>query len=904
MPRELIFTSVPSGLKPGSTGYCTVARHEDMDSMLERELERLSLYEITGTQRPVIHAFRIISLQSGQFYTLSRISYTGSDHTGRTNYLAQHLVFDESEIYSGSSPVDYFIEPNGWLPEWPAGRAPEFFRGPTGGEKAPHHPATVQGDAVAPTWEMVTGHPRNAYSPAHRTGGEYRFLTSDGGHDLPLRLIAEYCAQPDIGPQLTWRTFTFTTFLQSADSPDDFKCIAGTNESAAGKVSRDTLHLTATSTPETCFQAASAPTPGPLAPERPDPTQTQVEAAVAPVQDHPGGKVFTGSEATYEQTVFEPNEQLQEQVSQPDPQTEKYTYQRPPRHAAEATAHPATQRPPSSRRGKRPLVLAVLAALVVLGGSVLAYWQLVGFGEDEEENISVEGGVSDKPGRVSSRTPKTPSRTKERPEDRERKKYRSVIKQIHALAANTREVADDANDNLTESRKHVHAAGFLGYRFFETKSREGQTVVDEAYKAADDARKAHEKAQRDPLTSLSEKENAMVAKMKADERLVATKGISKEIMDQLQSLKNLQAFALQPHEKDDDAKIVEFHFGTLPSGQLKEWSYCEFLDDANRKQPKDWQVGEGQPKQNLANMAFRLVFEAISEVAFNKPVEVKYYFTEQAPAIVLKRSDFKKLKKPEGLTNEETEALRSLVRENTGILDKQINLANSQYKLSQYLEKQEGGRRVESEPLWYLKKIINGDEVITVEQSIIDLLQVRIDKLRAIYERNERDETIDRLKGITFFKNDQLATIPSRKAFSRERNMWRNQVPEQIHKYFFDKVIEHFQVSDLPQDIRRGGKFRSLNKIQEYYTDQGNGAGEKKQFAKAMAAVAEQLLDIPEKDKLYHYSVAFEKPTQIEFDTFMTVLANLSQMLKTSREASYQPLELKRGQKVLLRMLP
>ena len=61
---------------------------------------------------------------------------------------------------------------------------------------------------------------------------------------------------------------------------------------------------------------------------------------------------------------------------------------------------------------------------------------------------------------------------------------------------------------------------------------------------------------------------------------------------------------------------------------------------------------------------------------------------------------------------------------------------------------------------------------------------------------------------------------------------------------------------------------------------------------------------MPAKDKLYHYSVPFEKPTHIEFDAFMTVLTNLSQMLKTSREASYQPVELKRGQKVLLRMLP
>ena len=95
-----------------------------------------------------------------------------------------------------------------------------------------------------------------------------------------------------------------------------------------------------------------------------------------------------------------------------------------------------------------------------------------------------------------------------------------------------------------------------------------------------------------------------------------------------------------------------------------------------------------------------------------------------------------------------------------------------------------------------------------------------------------------------------------------------------------------------------------MRKIHEYYTDQENGAGENQQFAKAMAAVAEQLLDIPAKDKLYNYTVPFEKPTQIEFDTSMTALTNLSQMLKTSRAASYQPVELKRDQKILLRMLP
>jgi hypothetical protein len=262
VPRELIFTSVPSGLKPGSSGYCTVARHEDMDPMLERELERLSFYEMDGGLHPVIHAFRILRLQSGNHYVLSRICYSGSDHTGRTNYIAHHLVFDETETYSlgGASPADYFLDTIGWLDEWPKGKQPVLF-GPGEGEKAPC-PASPP-PASNSTWARITGDPLNAHEPLYRDN--WRFITSDGRHAETLSLLSEFCSQPEVNVQCAWGTYTFTTFLQTSDQPSDFRCVSGHASGPVASVAHDTLHLD--NSPATCFQPAETATSGALEPQ-------------------------------------------------------------------------------------------------------------------------------------------------------------------------------------------------------------------------------------------------------------------------------------------------------------------------------------------------------------------------------------------------------------------------------------------------------------------------------------------------------------------------------------------------------------------------------------------------------------------------------------------------------------
>ena len=71
MPRELIFTSVPKGVKPGSTGYCTVAKHKGIDRLLDQAVEKLCFYELMKLAiKPVVHNYSILSLNTGTFMSL------------------------------------------------------------------------------------------------------------------------------------------------------------------------------------------------------------------------------------------------------------------------------------------------------------------------------------------------------------------------------------------------------------------------------------------------------------------------------------------------------------------------------------------------------------------------------------------------------------------------------------------------------------------------------------------------------------------------------------------------------------------------------------------------------------------------------------------------------------------
>jgi len=129
MPEQLIFTSAPRGLKAGSGGYCTVAQSRNLRDGLILPLEQLSYYShlaLPGQEslakNPIICAYRKLTLTGTEYRILTRIVDAGADHTGRSNYLAHHLIF-ENDWRNIPSPAVIFKSWQCWHKTWshPAG---------------------------------------------------------------------------------------------------------------------------------------------------------------------------------------------------------------------------------------------------------------------------------------------------------------------------------------------------------------------------------------------------------------------------------------------------------------------------------------------------------------------------------------------------------------------------------------------------------------------------------------------------------------------------------------------------------------------------------------------------------------------------------------------------------------
>jgi hypothetical protein len=118
MPRQLIYTSVPRGLAPGQSGYCTVARSRDLREALIPRLEKLSYYTPEPNYNPIICAHRVIDLRGAKFHVLSRISDAGLDFTKRRSFLAHHLIFEPLELTGAAPPAEIFLRWKGWLQNW------------------------------------------------------------------------------------------------------------------------------------------------------------------------------------------------------------------------------------------------------------------------------------------------------------------------------------------------------------------------------------------------------------------------------------------------------------------------------------------------------------------------------------------------------------------------------------------------------------------------------------------------------------------------------------------------------------------------------------------------------------------------------------------------------------------
>ncbi|MDR2513444.1 MAG: hypothetical protein LBD01_06600 [Puniceicoccales bacterium] len=118
MPWQFVYTSTPTGLVPGRSGFCVVARHRAIPESLVPTLERISVYEPLGRDRPVIFNYRLLQVTGNSYGVLSRYCDAGLDYTSRRNYLVHHLVFTAAEMPTFPPPAEVARRWTGWISSW------------------------------------------------------------------------------------------------------------------------------------------------------------------------------------------------------------------------------------------------------------------------------------------------------------------------------------------------------------------------------------------------------------------------------------------------------------------------------------------------------------------------------------------------------------------------------------------------------------------------------------------------------------------------------------------------------------------------------------------------------------------------------------------------------------------
>ncbi|MCF7855687.1 MAG: hypothetical protein K9N51_12875 [Candidatus Pacebacteria bacterium] len=209
MAQELIYTSARKGLKPGTSGFCTVAHTKGMSSAAIRVAESLSAYKRTGKSahgtagEPVIYSHHRCIIQGVSTSILSRVHVSEREHTGRDNKIAHHIVLDPLERPVGG-------------PAWLAAREGLFVEEWVGEARLLNTPKTVPlGDSEfsrASTWEKITGDAGWAGIPAEnliKHPGRLIYLIFEPGMDM-LGLIDETLAL--LSPRTRWGV-TFSTYF-------------------------------------------------------------------------------------------------------------------------------------------------------------------------------------------------------------------------------------------------------------------------------------------------------------------------------------------------------------------------------------------------------------------------------------------------------------------------------------------------------------------------------------------------------------------------------------------------------------------------------------------------------------------------------------------------------------------
>ncbi len=165
MSFQLIYTSAPTLLDPGLSGYGVVARSKDMPRLLSKKLAKLSVFKdelklVSGPQ----FSYNILDCAGATFHVLTCVQSAGVDYSGRECHIAHHLVLTKQEVRD--------FKENKARPT-PAGLMLGLYRGEFWATCWKVAPEEIQQEAELSTdmlpelhqqsmWKELTGHKYNA----------------------------------------------------------------------------------------------------------------------------------------------------------------------------------------------------------------------------------------------------------------------------------------------------------------------------------------------------------------------------------------------------------------------------------------------------------------------------------------------------------------------------------------------------------------------------------------------------------------------------------------------------------------------------------------------------------------------------------------------------------------------
>jgi hypothetical protein len=124
---ELIYTSAPQGVRPGTSGFCTVGVTRGLPRREQQRLESLSGYDFLyglsdprAASNPTAFLHTRIEVGGVPHDVLSRVGFAGADHTGRSNKLAHHHLLDpQDKVRAGpAAALQALAAAEQFMPAW------------------------------------------------------------------------------------------------------------------------------------------------------------------------------------------------------------------------------------------------------------------------------------------------------------------------------------------------------------------------------------------------------------------------------------------------------------------------------------------------------------------------------------------------------------------------------------------------------------------------------------------------------------------------------------------------------------------------------------------------------------------------------------------------------------------